>query len=155
MPVEIERKYLVKNDKWRESVESEARIVQGFLANNANTTVRVRIKGDSAFLTIKGMTRGVSRAEYEYPIPVADAEAMLSDMPISPVIDKVRHLVRCGQHLWELDVFHGDNEGLVLAELELGSEDEDFELPEWAGEEVSSDPRYYNVNLARNPYKHW
>ena len=102
MSVEIERKYLVKNEKWRDSVESEARIMQGYLANNANATVRVRIKGDSAYLTIKGMTRGVSRAEYEYPIPVSDAEAMLNEMPVSPVIDKIRHLVRCGQHLWEL-----------------------------------------------------
>ncbi len=155
MPVEIERKFLVKNEQWRDSVESQARITQGYLSNNSNATVRVRIKGEKAFITIKGASQGVSRSEFEYPIPVDDAEAMLSEMPVSPVVDKVRHLVRCGPHVWELDVFHGENEGLVMAELELGSEDESFELPEWAGEEVSDDPRYYNVNLAQNPYKHW
>lgn len=155
MAVEIERKFLVENEKWRDAVESSEHIMQGYLAANANATVRVRVKGDKAFLTIKGATEGITRSEYEYPIPVEDAEQMLRELSASPVIDKVRHLVRCGSHLWELDVFSGANEGLIMAEVELAAEDETFELPVWAGDEVTADPRYYNVNLARNPFSHW
>jgi adenylate cyclase len=155
MATEIERKFLVTGDSWRDAVESEARLMQGYLANNANVTVRVRIKGDKAMLTIKGATLGVTRAEYEYAIPMDDAETMLKELAAGPVVDKTRHLVRVDDHVWELDVFHGDNDGLVMAEIELGSEDEAFRLPDWAGQEVSDDSRYYNVNLARNPYKHW
>lgn len=155
MAVEIERKFLVKDDSWQASLESSQHIMQGYLAANASATVRVRVKGDRAFVTIKGATRGISRSEYEYPIPVADAESMLRELAVSPVIDKVRHLVRCGRHLWELDVFSGANQGLVMAELELSAEDETFEMPPWAGEEVTSDPRFYNVNLARHPFSHW
>jgi adenylate cyclase len=117
--------------------------------------VRVRVKGEKAFLTIKGATAGISRSEYEYSIPVEDAERMLRELPVSPVIDKVRHHVRCGRHLWELDVFSGANQGLEMAEVELASEDEAFELPSWAGDEVTADPAYYNVNLARRPYSRW
>lgn len=155
MAVEIERKFLVKNDAWRESVESESHIMQGYLAADANVTVRVRIKGDAAYLTIKGPTQGFGRSEYEYPIPAADGAAMLKELPIFPVIDKTRFRVRCGAHVWDLDVFAGANAGLVMAEVELGSEDESFEMPEWAGEEVSADGRYYNANLARVPYSQW
>jgi adenylate cyclase len=155
MPTEIERKFLVVGDSWRDTVESETRVMQGYLANNASVTVRVRIKGGKALLTIKGATRGISRAEYEYEIPMDDAETMLRELSTGPVVDKTRYLVRVGDHVWELDVFHGDNDGLVMAEVELGSEDEDFAVPDWAGDEVSDDSRYYNVNLARNPYKHW
>jgi len=152
---EIERKFLVVGDSWRQAVESETHVMQGYLANNANVTVRVRIKGEQGVLTIKGATRGISRAEYEYEIPMDDAERMLRELSTGPVVDKTRHLVRVDDHVWELDVFHGDNEGLVMAEIELGSEAEDFRLPDWAGEEVSHDSRYYNVNLARNPYRNW
>jgi adenylate cyclase len=155
MATEIERKFLVTGDSWRNAVESEARLMQGYLANNANVTVRVRIKGNKAMLTIKGATLGVTRAEYEYAIPMDDADTMLKELATGPVVDKTRYLVRVDDHVWELDVFHGDNDGLVMAEIELGSEDEAFRLPDWAGEEVSHDSRYYNVNLARNPYKHW
>jgi adenylate cyclase len=155
MPIEIERKFLVANDSWRDQVESEARIVQGYLVNSPELTVRVRVRGDEAFLTLKGGTRGVSRSEFEYPIPVADAEDMLRELPVSPPVDKVRYRVRVGGHVWDLDVFAGENAGLVMAEVELGSEGEDFEMPGWAGKEVSGDQRYYNVNLARNPYRHW
>ncbi|MEA3276617.1 MAG: CYTH domain-containing protein [Pseudomonadota bacterium] len=155
MGVEIERKFLVKNDSWRDQVESEAHVMQGYLANNANATVRVRVKGEDAFLTIKGGGEGIRRSEYEYPIPVSDAEAMLRELAVSPAIDKVRYKVKCGDHFWDLDFFAGDNQGLVMAEVELSTEDETFEMPDWAGEEVSGDPRYYNVNLARNPYRHW
>ncbi len=155
MAIEVERKFLVKNDAWRDQVESEVHIMQGYLANNAGLTVRVRVKGDEAFLTVKGATEGISRAEFEYPIPVADAESMLAELAISPPVDKVRYRIPVGDHVWELDVFAGENAGLVMAEVELGAEDEAFEMPAWAGEEVSADPRYYNVNLARNPYRRW
>jgi len=155
MGVEIERKFLVKDDSWRSDIESQARLMQGYLADGDKGTVRVRVKGDVAYLTIKGPTAGITRSEYEYPIPVADAQAMLRELAVYPTIDKTRYWVRSGKHLWELDVFAGENAGLMMAELELGSEQEAFELPAWAGEEVSGDPRYYNVNLARNPYLSW
>jgi adenylate cyclase len=155
MATEIERKFLVNGDSWRDAVESQEHVMQGYLANGENTTVRVRVKDAAAFLTIKGMMRGISRAEYEYSIPVADAEAMLKDLAVSPPIEKTRYRVRFGAHLWELDVFAGENAGLIMAELELASEDESFELPDWAGEEVSDDLRYYNVNLSRHPYQRW
>ena len=155
MATEIERKFLVNGDSWRDAVLSQERIMQGYLANNQNATVRVRVKGEQAFLTIKGAARGISRSEYEYPIPVSDAEAMLAELAVSPPIDKVRYRVRHGDQVWDLDVFAGDNAGLVMAELELEHEDQPFDLPDWAGTEVSGDPRYYNVHLARHPYKHW
>jgi adenylate cyclase len=155
MGLEIERKFLIGNAAWQAGVESQAHIMQGYLANNANATVRVRVKGDQAFLTVKGAGLGISRSEYEYPIPVADAEAMLRDLAVFPPIDKMRYRVRVGSHVWDLDVFGGENEGLVMAEVELSSEDEVFVRPEWLGEEVSGDPRYFNVNLARNPYSRW
>jgi adenylate cyclase len=155
MALEIERKYLVINDSWRKRIESQAHIMQGYLANNDKSAVRVRVKGDAAYLTIKGATAGISRTEYEYRIPVADAEAMLRELAVFPPIDKVRYRVRSGGHVWDLDLFAGENEGLVIAEVELGAEDEAFELPDWAGDEVSDDPRYYNVNLARSPFKRW
>ena len=155
MATEIERKFLVNGDSWRDAVLSQERIMQGYLANNQNATVRVRVKGEQAFLTIKGAARGISRSEYEYPIPVSDAEAMLAELAVSPPIDKVRYRVRHGDQVWDLDVFAGDNAGLVMAELELEHEDQPFDLPDWAGTEVSGDPRNYNVNLARHPYKHW
>ena len=155
MALEIERKFLVKEESWRDKVESQVHIMQGYLANNVNATVRVRVKGDAAYLTIKGATTGISRTEYEYPIPVEDAQAMLRELALFPAIEKTRYNVRSGKHLWELDLFAGENEGLVMAEVELASEDEAFEMPEWAGEEVSSDPRYYNASLAQRPYKSW
>jgi adenylate cyclase len=155
MAVEIERKFLVKNDSWMSEIESQAHVIQGYLANGGNAAVRVRVKGDAAYLTIKGATTGISRSEYEYPIPVEEAEAMLRELTLFPAIDKVRYNVRSGEHLWELDLFAGENEGLAMAEVELASEDEVFEMPEWAGEEVSGDPRYYNASLAQHPYKSW
>lgn len=155
MAVEIERKFLVVGDAWRSQVESESRILQGYLANSPEVTVRARVKGDRAFLTIKGATEGLARREYEYPIPVADAEEMLRNLAVLPPIDKVRYRVREGGHVWDLDVFAGENAGLVMAEVELAAEDEVFARPAWAGEEVSDDPRYFNVYLAEHPYRHW
>lgn len=155
MATEIERKFLVKGDTWRAQVESSARISQGYLVANPQVTVRVRLRGDRAFLTIKGGAEGISRDEFEYPIPVADARAMLDGLAALPPVEKVRHLIRVGDHLWELDVFEGANAGLVLAEIELAAEDEPFERPAWAGEEVTADSRYYNAYLARHPFTRW
>ncbi len=153
MATEIERKFLVEGNDWRQAVESERHIVQGYLAHNQTATVRVRVAGEQAWLTIKGMVQGPSRSEYEYPIPVDDALGMLQELALMPPIEKVRHRVRCGDHVWDLDVFGGENEGLVMAEVELSTEDEPFEMPPWAGREVTGDGRYYNVNLARVPYR--
>jgi adenylate cyclase len=155
MATEIERKFLVKNDAWRDQVESAERIAQGYLAADAAVTVRVRLRGDRAYLTVKGRTQGISRSEFEYPIPVADAEDMLRGLAPLPPVEKVRHLIRSGAHLWELDVFEGANAGLAMAEIELAAEDEPFVLPDWAGEEVTADPRYYNAYLAAHPFTLW
>lgn len=155
MAVEIERKFLVAGDGWRDRVEGETRLVQGYLNEDARTTVRVRIRGETAWLTLKGATQGISRLEFEYPIPVADAETLLRELAVSPLIEKTRYRVRHGGHLWELDVFADANAGLMLAELELTTVDEAFERPDWLGAEVSDDPRYFNANLARHPYRDW
>ncbi len=155
MAVEVEHKFLVADDAWRRDATASTRIVQGYLAHEGRTTVRVRITGDRAFLTVKGESRGTSRSEFEYPVPVSDAEQMLAELAVGPVIDKVRHEVPVGDHIWEVDVFAGDNAPLVLAEVELAAPGEDFVRPAWAGREVSEDPRYFNVNLAREPYSRW
>jgi len=155
MGVEVERKFLVADDSWRDSVTSATRIVQGYIAQTEVATVRVRVRADTGYLTIKGATVGVARSEYEYPIPVDDALAMLAELANGPVIDKVRHLVPVGSHVWEVDVFSGANAPLVMAEVELSGAEEAFVLPGWAGTEVSQDMRYFNVNLAREPYATW
>ncbi len=155
MGVEIERKFLVVSDSWKPHVVSATRIVQGYLAHTDTATVRVRVKGEKAYLTIKGTSTGISRSEYEYEIPVPEAESMLSEMAQGPVVDKVRHLIDVDGHTWELDVFAGDNAGLVMAEVELDADTEDFVVPDWAGLDVSDDARYYNVNLASNPFRNW
>jgi len=155
MGIEIERKFLVANDAWRKDVISETRLKQGYLANQERASVRVRIGGNQAFLNIKSATLGIRRSEFEYEIPLSDAEDMLEQVAIRPFIDKTRYKVKCGEHLWEVDLFHGDNEGLIVAEIELDAEDECFELPEWAGEEVSGDPKYFNVCLVKHPCCRW
>jgi adenylate cyclase len=155
MATEIERKFLVAGDGWKDAVVTETRLTQGYLASSPRVTVRVRVKGDQGVVTIKGATQGISRAEFEYPIPVEDARAMLDTLVENGIVDKVRYRVPCGRHTWEVDVFAGDNAGLVLAEIELDSEDEPFVRPDWLGEEVSDDSRYYNANLARHPYRSW
>jgi adenylate cyclase len=155
MALEIERKFLVVNDKWQDNVLSEAVLKQGYIANQPNATVRVRIAGDSACLNLKSATKGISRSEFEYPIPLEDAEQILAQLAEQPFIDKTRYKVRWGGHVWDLDLFAGENSGLIMAEVELSSEDEPFELPPWAGEEVSGDPRYYNASLVKHPYSQW
>lgn len=155
MGIEIERKFLVCNDNWRSAIISEQRLVQGYLIHDSRLTVRVRIQGDAAQLTIKGATSGISRSEFEYAIPLADAEALLRELASTPLIDKTRYQVRCAESIWEVDVFAGANAGLIVAEIELPTEDAAFTRPEWLGAEVSDDPRYYNVNLAVQPFSSW
>ena len=155
MGIEVERKFLVSDESWRDDVTASTRIVQGYIAQTGSATVRVRVKGDRGFLTIKGLSVGVSRSEFEYEVPVADALAMLDELAQGPVIDKVRHLVPVGGHVWEVDVFAGENAPLVMAEVELADSQEAFVRPDWAGVEVSDDQRYFNVNLARSPYSTW
>jgi adenylate cyclase len=155
MGTEIERKFLVCDESWREAVAAESRIVQGYLAHSDTVTVRVRVSGEQGTLTLKGASSGISRSEFEYPVPVDDALRMLDEFASGPVIDKVRHLIPVGSHTWELDVFAGDNAGLVMAEIELASADELFDLPGWAGVEVSDDARFFNVNLASSPFQEW
>lgn len=155
MGVEIERKFLVVNDSWRGAVRRAVPIMQGYLARTDRATVRVRVMGDQGYITVKGNTAGVTRSEYEYRIPAADARAMLTDLAAGPVIDKVRHMVDAAGREWVIDVFAGENEGLVLAEIELPAEDTEFEKPGWAGAEVSHDARYFNVNLAERPFRSW
>lgn len=154
MAREIERKYLVKTGAWTPKDEG-THFKQGYLNSQKERVVRVRIEGHRAKLTVKGETAGVSRLEFEYPIPEDDAAVLLDQLCEHPLIDKHRHLERHGGRTWEIDVFHGDNEGLVIAEVELASQGEAFALPSWAGEEVSSDPRYFNSNLLKHPFKTW
>lgn len=128
---------------------------QGYLSIDKERTVRVRIADAEGTLTIKGITVGATRAEYEYEIPRREAEEMLSDLCLQPIIEKTRHRVRFGGRTWEVDEFTGDNEGLVIAEVELDSEDEGVDLPDWVGDEVTGDPRFYNANLVARPYREW
>ena len=152
MGTEIERKFLVRGSGWQTAAPQ--RIVQGYLNRDKHRTVRVRIAGAEAFLTIKGVTTGATRAEFEYAIPVADAEALLA-LCDGPLIDKVRHRVEYGGLLWEVDEFLGDNAGLVVAEVELASEGQAVTLPPWVTEEVTTDSRYYNSSLATHPFNRW
>lgn len=153
MAVEIERKFLVANEAWREQISSSTRIAQGYLCTDPERTVRVRTKGEAAFLTIKGKNAGISRTEFEYAIPVADALAMLELCP--NVLDKTRHLVEIDGHTFEIDEFHGANAGLIVAELELATEESTYPQPVWLGAEVSGDARYYNSALSTTPFSQW
>jgi len=155
MATEIERKYLVLSDDWRARVHREVRYLQGYLANTRRCSVRVRVGGDRAFLNVKGATVGASRLEFEYPVPVEDAEVMLRELCAGSVVEKTRYFVPHDGREWEVDVFEGDNAGLVVAEIELDDEAEVVALPDWAGEEVTDDVRYYNSNLAVTPFSDW
>ena len=153
MGLEIERKFRVTGDEWRKGEGALFR--QGYLNSDPERTVRVRIEGERAVLTVKGITEGVRRLEFEYEIPVPDAAHLLDALCEKPLIEKRRYRVAVGNHTWEVDDFLGENAGLVVAEIELGTEDEPFEQPPWLGEEVSHDPRFYNVNLVSHPYAAW
>lgn len=152
MAIEIERKFLVSNDQWREA--EAVYFCQGYLNTNKDRTVRVRVMGDAARLTIKGKSNGLARLEFEYPIPLEDGKALL-ELCEQPLIEKYRREIKHGAHLWEVDEFLGENTGLVVAEIELCSADEAFEKPAWLGEEVSEDARYYNSALIAKPFNTW
>lgn len=155
MALEIERKFLVLNDSWRDSVRDSAYFRQGYLNQEIDCSVRVRACRDRAWLNIKSVTVGAARLEFEYEIPLDDAHTMLNTLSRRPLIEKTRYFVEVGPHTWEIDVFEGDNAGLVVAEIELEKPDETFEKPGWVGEEVTYDPRYYNTSLATTPYNRW
>lgn len=155
MATEIEHKFLIVNDDWREQVMRSVEYRQGYLSNNKHASVRIRIAGDIANINVKGMTVGVQRPEYEYPVPLADANEMLDQLCMRPMIEKIRHFVEYGGKIWEIDEFSGDNAGLIVAEIELESVDEVFEIPGWAGADVSGVERYYNVALVQYPYSQW
>lgn len=154
MGKEIERKYLVKNNDWKKGAEGTS-YRQGYLSTVKERTVRVRTIADKGFLTIKGITVGATRAEYEYEIPASDANEMLSQLCEQPIIEKNRYKIDFEGLTWEVDEFFGDNDGLTVAEVELNSEDQKIVLPSWIGDEVSSDPRYFNSNLTKHPFKDW
>ena len=154
MAVEIERKYLV-DKKLLPNLENGYKIKQGYITTEKIAVVRVRVKNDKAYLTIKGESSGISRLEFEYEIPLIDANKMLDKLCLESIIDKTRYLIEYKNHTWELDIFHGLNDGLIVAEVELNDENEDIELPNWIREEVSNDTRYYNSNLMSFPYSKW
>ena len=152
MGIEIERKFLVAGESWRQAEPHH--FVQGYLTLDQQRTVRVRIDGERAFLTVKGISVGARRKEFEYAIPVDDARQLLG-MCMGNIIEKWRHVVEHAGMRWEVDEFTGENAGLVVAEIELGSEDQAFERPAWVGKEVTADARYYNSNLAARPWRSW
>lgn len=155
MATEIEHKFLLRNDRWRSQVERSARMRQGYLTSDARCSVRVRIADGQGFLNLKSGALGIQRSEYEYPIPLAEAEEILDILCEKPLLEKTRHFLWFGEHLWEIDEFEGDNAGLIVAEVELSRSGEPFARPDWLGEEVSHDIRYYNSQLARHPYQTW
>ena len=154
MPVEIERKFLV-NTIPTQQINRSKKVKQGYMVNDEHQVVRVRSMDSDHFLTIKSNTRGLSRLEFEYQIPQRDALDMFKYLCGPSIIEKTRHYIEFQGHTWEVDEFHGKNQGLVVAEIELKSEDEKFEIPGWVSCEVSHDPRYYNMNLMTNPYDNW
>lgn len=155
MGTEIERKFLVIDERWRADADGGQRVRQGYLAGSERCSARVRVAGDHASLNFKGRTLAVTRREFEYRIPLADAEEMLDHLCTGPLIEKVRYRVPVDGHTWEIDCFDGDNAGLVVAEIELDTADEAFTVPAWAGSEVSDKPRYYNVCLSEHPFCNW
>ncbi len=155
MAVEIERKFLVRDDSWRQQVRSRTLLRQGYLAVNERCTVRVRVAGAAGWLTVKSQTPGPARAEYELPLPGGDAEQLLQTLCPRPWIEKWRNLVIYENYEWEVDEFLGDNLGLVVAEIELQKPDEGFARPPWLGREVTGDVRYYNFKLATEPFGRW
>lgn len=155
MATEIERKFLIVNDNWRKNINTSIHMIQGYMGSNEKCSIRIRVNGETANLNIKSKTIGIQRSEYDYPIPMDEAREMLESLCDKPLIEKTRYLVQHDRHQWEIDVFEGANEGLIVAELELESANESFTKPDWAGEDVSEDPRYYNICLVTNPYKNW
>ena len=154
MAIEIERKFLVKNIP-KNKIQYSHKIKQGYIAHNKDRVIRVRQKENDYFITIKGNKIGISRFEFEYSIPKVDAEILLENFCQDDLIEKTRHYIENKGHTWELDVFHGNNEGLIIAEIELESEDQVFHIPSWTDCEVTDQEKYYNMNLVENPYSMW
>lgn len=154
--IEIERKFIVKNQSFKEEIHTKSIVSQGYLNSNPERTVRVRIKNDKGYLTIKGISNesGTSRYEWEKEIPLNEAVELFK-LCEKGAIEKTRHEIKYGNHTYEVDEFHGDNEGLIIAEIELSSEDEKFDKPNWLGDEVTGEQRYYNSNLSILPFKEW
>ncbi len=154
MGTEIERKFLLIGEEWRENAQGLL-LRQGYISSQPGGTVRVRTADNQGYLTLKGKTTGVSRLEFEYSIPLEDADILLDQICQKPILEKIRYRVAYKGHTWEVDEFLGDNAGLLVAEIELTAEDQPFPKPPWIGEEVSGDPRYCNSSLSRNPFLHW
>ena len=155
MAIEIEHKFLLVNDSWRQQTIHSVNYKQGYLSALPTSSIRVRVSGERAWFNIKSATVGTQRQEYEYEIPLEDAHEILDTLCKKPLIEKTRYFIRSGDLTWEIDEFHGDNQGLVVAEIELPDVDTVFHKPDWLGEEVSHDKRYYNNNLANHPYSQW
>ena len=155
MAREIERKFLVVNNLWRNHIDGSDYFHQGYLATTGKCSIRIRVSDDKGFLNMKSATLDIQRTEYEYEIPRQEAEEMLDTFCEGPLIEKTRYYVRHHEHLWEIDEFDGANAGLVVAEIELDDIAETFTRPDWIGPEVSDDPRYYNVCLVKHPYNEW
>lgn len=154
MPKEIERKFLIDRNLWQPQ-DDGVEIRQGYLSLEPERTVRVRTKGSHGYLTVKGKNNGICRTEFEYEIPYAEACHMLNELCLLPLVEKTRYIEKHGCQIWEIDVFHGDNDGLAVAEAELPAKEAALELPGWIAREVSGDPRYYNSSLIKLPYKKW
>ncbi len=154
MPIEIERKFLLANDSWRALVGRSAHMSQAYLGGTRCST-RVRIAGEAAWLNLKSLDRGAARLEFEYAIPVDEAHEMIRQFADGPVLSKTRHYINMANFVFEIDEFHGENSGLIVAELELPNEDAEFPRPDWLGIEVTNDERYYNVRLAKLPFTRW
>jgi CYTH domain-containing protein len=155
MNQEIERKFLVNKSLWKKVNKPEGLYLkQTYLSTNPDKTIRVRVLGEKGFITLKGRAKGLIRPEFEYEVPLQDAQQMI-DLFGETVIEKTRYEINFENHLWEIDVFDGDNKGLIVAEIELTSETERFEKPDWLSKEVSEDTKYFNSNLQSNPYIHW
>lgn len=156
MAIEVEHKFLLANDEWRKQIKHSIRYRQGYLGSAAATSsIRIRISDECAWLNIKSATIGTHRHEYEYEIPLSDAEEIISNLCNKPLIEKTRHFVIHDTNTWEIDEFDGENEGLIVAEIELTEAGQSFSKPDWLGEEVTHDLRYYNNNLAVHPYSEW
>lgn len=154
MHIEIERKFLVIGTNWKKNATSLA-CKQGYIYASAEKTIRIRIMADAGYITIKGETQGIGRKEFEYPIPLEDAHKLLYDMCDKPLIEKTRYLVNYQGFTWEIDAFEGDNKGLIIAEIELTDENQQFPTPPWLGKEVTNDSRYYNASLQKKPFSLW
>lgn len=155
MGTEIERKFLLQSNDWRAEVVASKPFRQGYLARGPGSAIRVRVQDGRAELNVKSTRDGIHRLEFEYQIPPEDGEQLLAEVALRPVIEKTRHLVKHGNHVWEIDEFFGENAGLIVAEIELTSADETFDRPDWLGQEVSTDRRYFNSSLSERPYTTW